>query len=114
MLRRQRQIRTQFYRLLDATLFVLSLWLAHTLRDGNVALARLGGPVDIQPFKDFAWLLLIIIPAGPFFLEMHGYYTRPLIASRRRTAWQLFQSCVLSVLLMIVLIFFINPRLSRA
>ncbi|MFO1500851.1 MAG: sugar transferase [Verrucomicrobiota bacterium] len=114
MLRRQRKVRTQFYRLLDASLFAVSFWLAHLLRADNATLAKLGGPVSIGAFSDYAWLLLIIVPASPLLLEIHGFYNRPLIASRRRTAWQLFRSCLLTVFVMIVLTFFFKRELARA
>lgn len=114
MLRRQRQVRTQFHRLFDATLFAVSFWLAHLLRADNETLARLGGPVSIGPFSEYAWLLLIIIPSSPLLLEMHGFYSRPLIPSRRRTAWQLLQACALVVLIMIVLVFFFKKAQPRA
>ncbi len=104
----------QFYRLLDATLFALSFWLAHVVRADNATLAKLGGPISIGPFHSYAWLLLIIIPASPLLLEAHGFYSRPLLASRRRTALQLLQSCVLTVLIMIVLSFFRQAELARA
>src|SRR6476660_7480628 len=105
MLRRQREIRTQVQKLLDATLFAVSLWLAHVLRSGNETLAKFGGTPEIQPFKDYAWLLLIIIPITPFLLEMNGFYQRPLLTSRRRTAWQLVQACVVAVVTVIVVMF---------
>ena len=114
MLRRQRQIRMQFSRLLDAALFAASFWLAHLLRADNATLAKLGGPLHIQPFWEYAWLLLVIIPVSPLLLEMHGFYNRPLIAARRRTAWQLAQSCALTVLVVIVFRFLFNQELARA
>lgn len=114
MLRRQRQVRNQVYRLLDATLFGVSFWMAHLLRNGNETLARLGGPANIGPFEDYAWMLVVIIPASPLLLEMHGFYSRPLLPSRKRTAWQLFQSCALVVLVMIVLAYFFKKEAARA
>jgi exopolysaccharide biosynthesis polyprenyl glycosylphosphotransferase len=114
MLRRQRQLRTQFSRLVDAGLFSISLWLAHVLRQDNATLAMLGGPVHIQLFAEYAWLLVVIVPVGPLMLEMHGFYSRPLIASRRRTAWQLFRACAITVLVMIVVTFLFNQKLARS
>ena len=55
----------QFSRLLDAALFAVSFWLAHLLRADNATLAKLGGPLHIQPFWEYAWLLLVIIPGQP-------------------------------------------------
>ena len=114
MLRRQRQIRIQMHRLFDAGLFALSFWLAHVLRQDNPTLAQFGGPLHIQTFSEYAWLLLIIVPISPFLLEAHGFYSRPLISSRRRTAWQLFQAVSLTMLAMIVANFLFNAKLARA
>jgi exopolysaccharide biosynthesis polyprenyl glycosylphosphotransferase len=115
MLRRQRQVRTQLSRLLDASLFSVSFWLAHLLRQDNATLAQLGGPLHIQLFSEYAWLLLVIAPVGPLMLEMHGFYNRPWIAFRRCTAWQLIRSCALTVLVLIVLSFlFPNQKLARS
>ena len=122
MLRRQRQVRVQFNRLLDATLFAVSFWLAHFIRQDSETLARLGGPVHIQPFAQFhlplldqyAWLLLIIVPLTPVLLEMKGFYNRPLLTTRRRTAWHLLQACAILVLVMIVFMFLFNTKLARA
>src|SRR5690349_2674621 len=122
MLRRQRQIRTQFYRLLDAALFALSFWLAHIFRQDNAFLARLGGPVHIQPFASwqvsyldqYAPLLVVIGLVSPLLLEIHGFYSRPLITSRRRTIWQLSRGCTLTVLVLIVVLFLFNFKLARS
>jgi exopolysaccharide biosynthesis polyprenyl glycosylphosphotransferase len=114
MLRRQRQIRTQLSRLLDAGLYALSFWLAHILRQDNAVLATLGGPVHIQPFAEYAPLLLVIVLVSPFLLEIHGFYSRPLIASRRRTIWQLSRGCAWTVLVLIVVMFLFNQKLARS
>jgi exopolysaccharide biosynthesis polyprenyl glycosylphosphotransferase len=122
MLRRQRQIRRRFHKLLDATLFAGSLWLAYVLRQNNETLALLGGPLDIGPFfgagfgrfPSYAWLLVILLPVTPFLLEVHGFYNRPMIASRKRTAWQLFRASALAALVLIVVTFLGNYRAARS
>ncbi|MBI4662369.1 MAG: sugar transferase [Verrucomicrobia bacterium] len=105
MLRRQRQVRTQFQKLVDACLFAVSYWLAHLIRFHNPTLAVFGGPGQISDFPDYVWLLLIVMPVTPFLLELQGFYNRPLIPSRRRTAWQLFRGCALAVTILISVIF---------
>jgi exopolysaccharide biosynthesis polyprenyl glycosylphosphotransferase len=114
MLRRQRQIRTQVQKLIDASIFAMSFWLAHVLRADNVTLAKFGGTPEILPFSQYAWLLLVIIPITPFLLEMNGFYQRSLLVSRRRTAWQLFQACAVAVLVLIVVMFLFRQQLARA
>ena len=96
-------------------MFSVSFWLAHLLRQDNEILAQLGGPLHIQLFAEYRWLLLVIAPVGPLMLEMHGFYNRPWIAFRQRTAWQLLRSCAWTVLVMIVLSFlFPNQKLARS
>ncbi len=114
MLRRQRQIRAQLHKLVDGALFAFGFWLAHWIRSNSPSLAVFGGTRHIPDFENYAWLLLIIIPATPFLLEIQGFYSRPLKVSRRRTAWQLCSASGLSVLIVITALFFLTKdELSR-
>ncbi|MCB1125890.1 MAG: sugar transferase, partial [Verrucomicrobiae bacterium] len=92
MLGRQRQIRSQVQKVLDAALFGLGLYLAHLLRT-VWQFEIFGGNRVIGPFEDYWWLLLIIIPAGPLFLHVRGFYDRPLLVSRRQTLMELLRAC---------------------
>lgn len=113
MLRRQRQIRAQIQKLADAGLFALSFWLAHLVRS-HWELKIFGGSPDIEPFEQHAWLLLAIIPVAPFLLDLQGFYNRPLIASRQRSAWQLCKACVLAVIVVISVMFLRKQLLARS
>jgi exopolysaccharide biosynthesis polyprenyl glycosylphosphotransferase len=121
MLRRQRQVRTQFQKLMDAGLFALAFWLAHYLRsswlnDPSVwkFFEFFGGTAEIQKFNEYAWLLLLILPVSPFLLETQGFYNRPLNSSRKRTAWQLFKASFLMVIVVISVMFLTRDLLSRS
>ena len=113
MLRRQRQVRAQFQKLADAALFGLAFWLAHQLRSADIwsypALTSLvafwGGTPDINPFSEYAWLLLVILPVSPLLLDLQGFYNRALIPSRRRTVWQLLKACTLMAMVTIMVLF---------
>jgi len=101
----------------DTCLFGVSLWLAHLLRTvtGDWAIwPLLGGRGDIEPFSDFIWLYFIILPFTPLLLDWSGFYNRPLIASRRETAWQLFKACSLAVVGVILVMFVLKIALARA
>jgi exopolysaccharide biosynthesis polyprenyl glycosylphosphotransferase len=113
MLRRQRQVRTQVHKLLDATLLTVSLWLAYWIRDNYPHLPFFTSD-PIPPFRHFAWLLVIIIPATPLLLEWHDFYNRPLLSSRRWTAWHVFKTCALLVILVISAMFLFREVLARA
>src|SRR5262245_18647090 len=114
MLRRDRQLRTQVFQLKDAALFALALWLAHLLRDYLTGdfLGRVFEP--IEPFERFVWLYLIVIPGVPLVLESKGFYQRPLLGSRRETAWILFKSCVLVTVGVILVMFLFRYTLARS
>jgi exopolysaccharide biosynthesis polyprenyl glycosylphosphotransferase len=107
-------------------MFMLALWLAYTCRrylrlDEAVAWIPWVGHslghvlrLEIEPFDIFAWLYLIILPGGPIVLESQGFYKRPSVCSRYRTAWILLKSCVLVALGVILVMFPFKAALSRA
>ena len=127
MLRRNRQLRTQIHQLKDSVLFGLALWLAHTVRGawdldlfglGNFFYSRLGWEIfnpshAIEPFVDFQWLYVILIPGVPLILESQGFYSRPLLPRRRDTAWRLFKGTVLTTMAVIIATFFGKELLAR-
>ena len=113
MLRRQHHTRAQLQKLVDAGLFAFSFWLAHWIRANNPSLAIFGGTADIRPFSEVAWLLVLIVPLAPFFLEMQNFYNRSIISSRLRTAWRLFRACTTCVLAVILAMFLAKEELAR-
>src|SRR3989442_43767 len=114
MLRRHRQIRMQIHQLMDACLFALSFWLAYLLRSDSV-MVRLLHLVPIHdPFDSFVWLYVILIPAAPLVLEAQGFYQRPILCSRRTTAWQLLKGCVFTTLGLVLLLFAFRLQIARA
>jgi exopolysaccharide biosynthesis polyprenyl glycosylphosphotransferase len=127
MLRRHRQLRTQINQLKDTTLFAVALWLAHSVRSAwdwdifgiaNYLHGRFRWEIfnpshAIEPFSEFQWLYVILIPAVPLILESQGFYDRPLIARRRDTAWRLFKGAVLTTIGVILATFFYKALLAR-
>src|SRR5215213_11059746 len=107
MLRRQKQVRIQMQKLLDGFLFAAALWLAHYSRSNFLPIEIFGGTADIEPFRNTAWvwLCLLLIPIGPFLLETQSFYTRPLVARRRITFWQLGRAAFLGMIVLISLLF---------
>src|SRR6185436_7090200 len=113
MLRRDRQIRMQIHQLMDACLFAMSFWLAYQLRANASIIEALGMPPIENPFKDFAWLLVVLIPAAPLILEAQGFYERPLLCSRVTTAWQLFKGCIITTIGLILALFLSRMLIAR-
>ncbi len=113
MLRRQRQIRARIHEVLDICLFVLGFWLAHWLRSQwpNPWFPQAD---PIESFPHYYSLYLVIVPFTPFILESQGFYNRPLIASRWRTAWQLLRASAISVIGVILIMFLLRMQLARS
>lgn len=88
MIARQQEIRLQLNQLLDAVLLGLIFWVAYVLRQHNlIVMDSLG---HIPEFRKFFWILAIVMPMGPFLLEMQGYYKYPL----EKTLWKSLQQMV--------------------
>src|SRR5436309_2079637 len=113
MLRRDRQLLTQIYQLKDAALFVLALWIAYEVR-AEWFTNWFPKKVEIEPFSQFAWLLLLIIPGAPFILETQGFYQRSAPPPRAKTIWMLAKGCLLITFGIILLMFFFKWTLARA
>ena len=113
MLRRQRLVRTQVQKLLDAALFALGLWLAHFWRS-HWKIEIFGGAAEISPFDNYSRLYLVIIPLVPLLLGMHGFYNRSLFPSRRQTIWALLKTCFIATIALIIVIFLFRAQVTLA
>src|SRR6266545_5702905 len=112
MLRRQRQLRVQVHKLMDAALFSLAFWLAHQLR-ADWKFEFLWERPEIQSFHEYVWMLAIIAPISWLLLAMQGFYDRPLVAARRQTAWQLFWACAWTTILLVMSSFLAREQPAR-
>jgi exopolysaccharide biosynthesis polyprenyl glycosylphosphotransferase len=82
MIARQQEIRLQVNQLIDAVLLGGVFWLCHWVRhSGLLVLDALN---EIPAFDHFLWMLAVIMPFGPFLLELQGYYQHPL----EKTVWK--------------------------
>lgn len=73
---RRHEINLQLNQFIDALLLGVVFWAAHFIRfNGIVILDNLW---MIDGFGKFIWILAVIMPFGPFLLEMQGFYNYPL------------------------------------
>ena len=109
---RKQEINRQFNQIVDGVLLVLAFWGAHVLR---IALMRVQeiAQLDfikleaIPHFDNFRWLLFILMPFGPIFLEAQGFYTHPLQKTRKRSLNQMLHAGFwLGLLISFCVIFF--------
>ncbi len=82
MISRKQEIRLQIDQLMDALLLGAVFWLCHFLRHAKLIL--LDELATIPDFPEFLWILAVIMPFGPFLLELQGYYSHPL----EKTVWK--------------------------
>ena len=82
MLARKQELNTQLQQLIDALLLAVSLWVACVLRFYATSWFRLAYMVD--PFRNYQWLFVVIVPFGPIMLDLQGFYQSPLYLYIRR------------------------------
>jgi exopolysaccharide biosynthesis polyprenyl glycosylphosphotransferase len=82
MLARKQEINLQLNELFDAAILGVVFWLCHWLRFNGIV--SLDSSPDIPEWKYFAWVLAVLVPFGPFLLELQGYYHYPL----EKTIWK--------------------------
>ncbi len=112
MLRRHRHMRMQIHQLMDAFLFAAAFWLAYQLRASPIVIEFFRmDPVD--PFSQYLWFYLILIPVAPLFLEAQGYYDRPLLGPRWGTLWPLFKGCLFTTVALIFVLYFFKYYIAR-
>lgn len=91
MLGRREEISLQINQIIDSILLAITFWLSHTLR---YHAAEPFGWYPIFEFREFVWVMAIVVPFTPLVLEFQGYYSHPL----QKTTWdslrQLFQAMV--------------------
>jgi len=98
MLAHRNEINLQLLKVCDALLLGLTFWFAHFLRYNRVIV--LDRIVEIDPFPSFVWMLAVIIPFAPFFLEAQGFYNHP----QEKTAWNSMQKIAMAGLWIFVLL----------
>ena len=82
---------------------------ASTARAGSIL------PYPIDPFENYQWLLIVIMPFGPIILDLQGFYQSPF----NKTLWKSFVQIIrtmiyLSILVSVCVIFLRLPLTSRA
>ncbi|HWQ90587.1 MAG TPA: sugar transferase, partial [Clostridia bacterium] len=102
----------QIHQVMDACLFAFSFFLAYTLRSSPEVI-ELVGLDPISSFENYVWLYLVLIPAAPMILEAQGFYSRPLLCSRRVTSWMLFKACLITTLGLVLTLFLSRMIIAR-
>ena len=113
MLTRQQELNAQFQQVLDALLLAFSLFAAHALRFYGTGWLDLPYPID--PFRNYQWLLIVIMPFGPVILDLQGFYQSPFNKTLGKSFVQIVRTMFyLGILVSGCVIFLRLPLTSRA
>jgi exopolysaccharide biosynthesis polyprenyl glycosylphosphotransferase len=107
MLRRDRKTLIVLAQIKDSLLFGAALWLAHVVR------TLLDTQGLVEPFEAFTPLYVVLLPGVPLILDLHGFYSRPLIARRRDTAWRLLKACIITTMILVSASFLMKESPAR-
>jgi exopolysaccharide biosynthesis polyprenyl glycosylphosphotransferase len=103
---RKQEINIQLNQLLDALLLGVLLYICYVLRaSGFIIIDSLH---DIPEFPYMYWMLAILMPFGPFFLEMQGFYQNPVEKSVARSLEQIVRAGIWVVILLGVAAFLLR------
>jgi len=113
MIGRKQELNLQLQQIIDGALLVIAFWAAHVIR---LFLPTWFDSVPVIPnFNEFRWVLWILIPVGPFILEMHGYYSHVLNKDVWKSIVQLGRAGLVLGLLIAATAFFFGYKFpSRA
>ncbi len=92
MLARSQEFNIQRQQVIDAVVLAISLWIAYVLRSFSTYWFHLVNTVD--DFKNYQWLLIVIMPFGPIFLELQGFYQSPLEKTKWKSLGQIMRAMV--------------------
>jgi exopolysaccharide biosynthesis polyprenyl glycosylphosphotransferase len=113
MLARRQELNTQLQQLIDAVLLAISLWAAYVLRAYSTFWFNLANTID--PFKNYQWLLVVIMPFGPILLELQGFYQFPLTKTKWKSFVQIVRAMIgLSIIVSAGVIFLRLPLGNRS
>jgi exopolysaccharide biosynthesis polyprenyl glycosylphosphotransferase len=113
MLGRRQELNLQFLQIVDAFLLVLAFWGAHTFRWMGYYWGIF--EIPIAPFRDFQWLLFVLVPFGPICLEAQGFYEHPARKTGGRSIAQLGRAALMLGIIIALCAYFLRLALeSRA
>ncbi|HXX41778.1 MAG TPA: sugar transferase [Chthoniobacterales bacterium] len=113
MLARRQELNTQLQVLIDAFLLAFSLWAAYALRYYSTFWFDLSKTVD--PQRNYAWLLVVIMPFGPILLDLQGFYQSPLNKTQWKSIVQIIRAMIgLSIVVSGCVIFLRLPLSNRS
>jgi len=106
MLARKQEINLQLNEVVDAAILGVTFWLCHWLRFNGIL--KLDSSPEIPEFKYFVWVLAVIVPIGPFLMELQGYYHYPLEKTVLRSVTQIARAGIWLLVVVAACSFFLK------
>jgi len=106
MISRKQEINLQFNQLIDALVLGILLWVAYQIR--GIWLVDLETLGEIPGFATHLWMLAVIMPFGPFLLELEDFYNYPLEKGALRSLTQILRAGLWLVLLLGLCVIFLR------
>ena len=113
MLARKQELNTQIQQLIDSFALAFSLLAAHSLRLYSTTWFNLTNTID--PFRNYSWLLIVVMLFGPILLDLQGFYESPLDKTMWKSFRQIMRAMIyLSIIVGACVIFLRFPLISRS
>lgn len=113
MLARKQELNTQLQQLIDSFLLAISLIVAYFLRSYATSWFNLTRTID--PFTNYQWLLVVVMPFGPILLDLQAFYQTPLAKKTWKSFVQIVRAMIyLSILVSACIIFLRLPLPNRS
>lgn len=106
MISRKQEINLQLNQLVDAFILGVLLWVAYEIR--GTWLVEWDTLGEIPAFSEHLWMLAVIMPFGPFLLELEDFYNYPLEKRAWRSLTQMLRAGVWLVLLLGLCVIFLK------
>jgi exopolysaccharide biosynthesis polyprenyl glycosylphosphotransferase len=105
MIARKQEISLQLNQLIDAMILGVVFWACHFLLSSKIVPTFLP---EMPGFTHFLWMLAVIIPFGPFLLELQGFYNYQLEKSLRKSLGQIVRAGLWLIVILLAAVLFLR------
>ncbi len=105
MIARKQEISLQLNQLIDAMILGAVFWACHFLLSSKIVPPF---SPELPGFTHFLWMLAVIIPFGPFLLELQGFYNYQLEKSLRKSLGQIVRAGFWLIVILVAAVLFLR------
>ena len=105
MIARKQEISLQLNQIIDAVILGAVFWLCHCVLSSDILSLSTR---EIPGFTHFLWMLVVIIPFGPFLLELQGFYNYQLEKSVLKSLAQIVRAGLWLIVILVAAVIFLR------